>query len=502
MKKILRIAALLLALTLVLAACSSPSPSSGGGGTVTPGGGGGSENPPDDSAFKAVTLKMYTVGDAQPAIDRINKAASDYLHSIGKPYSIEMNMEGWPSGYSDVVNLMLGTGEKFDLCFTANWAASFYENAPKGYFTNLTPYLAKYPDIEKTLSADFMNATLIDGKNFALPCNKEKARQLGWVLRKDIVDAMGMDISKIKSLADLEPWFEKAYTDHGLWIWPNFVPADYMFDRIEEPIIGTRSESNATEIIAPDLQPEFIGAIKKYNEWYKKGWINPDLTSESSGDSEFKTGKYFGITYQLKPGKADELVGTIGYDLVQVEMNTPEIANSETSGAMVAIPAASDNKDEAMDFLNLLYTDKNLINILVWGEEGVDWNFTDQGKGIIEKVADSGYAWSQGWTMGNQFNNYLLSNEDPDKWQKFLDFNAAGHPLPALGFVPDTSDMDMQTAIAGMRAARENFADLFRGYVDDVDGEFAKLQEQYKAAGMDDLIAKYQTQFDAWRASK
>jgi len=452
--------------------------------------------------LKEVTLKLYIVGNANDS-ERVSKAVSEYLKSIEKPYSLEMNMLGWGDTYNDPVNLMLSTGDSgMDLCFTANWAASFYENAPKGYFTNLTPLLKDYPDIEKTLTADFMNASLIDGKNYALPVNKEKARQLGWVIREDIAEQMGLDISTIKSEEDLIPWFEKAYNEYNLWVWPNFLPSNYMFDRIEEPIIGTRVEAGTTKICVPDLEPEIKANVKKYNEWFKKGWINPDLTTESSGDTEFATGKYFAITYQLKPGKDAELEPVVGFPLTQITTIEPQIANSETTGAMIAIPNASKNKNEAMDFINLLYTDKNLINLITFGEEGKDYNFVDKSKGIIKLIPNSGYGWGQGWAIGNQFNDYLLESEDPNKWQEFIRFNAAGRPLPALGFVPNTDDVDMQTAIAGMKAVRENYADLFRGYVDDVDGQFAKLEADYKAAGMDTLLAKYQEQFDEFLKNK
>jgi putative aldouronate transport system substrate-binding protein len=183
-------------------------------------------------------------------------------------------------------------------------------------------------------------------------------------------------------------------------------------------------------------------------------------------------------------------------------MNQPEIANSETSGAMLAIPAASKNKNEAIDFISLLYTDKKLVNMIIWGEEGKDYNFVAGKTDVIDLVSNSGYSYGQGWTMGNQFNNYLMSIEDPNKWSEFIKFNEAGRPLPALGFVPDTSDNNMQTWIAGMRAVRDNYSDLFRGYENDIDGAFARLEADYKAAGSDQLLAAFQAQFDAWLASK
>jgi putative aldouronate transport system substrate-binding protein len=314
------------------------------------------------------------------------------------------------------------------------------------------------------------------------------------------VDELGLDLSKIKSTKDLEPWFYKANEEYGLYVWQNTVQLDDQMDRIEEPIVGLRPGPNETEVIACDFDPMGIDAIKLNNKWFKDGLVSPNLTRETSGDEEFKSGKYFAITYQLKPGKDKELEPGIGYELVQVETNTPQIANSETTGAMLAIPEASTHKDEAFDFIKTLYTDEKLLNIIVWGEEDKDYKTVKPG--IIDPIQDSGWDWANGWTLGDQFKNFLTSNEDPDKWEKFNKFNEAGVPLSSLGFVPDTTDVDMQTWIAGVKAVRENYDDLRFGYVDDIDGTIKKMKADYEAAGINELVAAYQEQFDAWRKSK
>jgi putative aldouronate transport system substrate-binding protein len=287
-----RTAALLLTLALsfgVLAAC-------GGGGGDTVGG-----------DLKAVELQFQMIGSPQPDIDRVSAAVSEYLKSIGKPYTVKLQIEDW-GPYTDNVNLRLSTGEAFDICFTANWAASFYSNAAAGYFTELNPYLANYPQIEQTLTADFMNATQIDGKNYALPTNKEKARQLGWIFRKDIVDQMGMDLNAITSVegsgpSSIEYWLRKAYQEYNLWTYPNFTPSDYQFDRIEEPIVMIRVEPGSKTILIADLEPEFKAAVRFWNKLYREGIIPDFINHDSNSDTEIASGRFFASQYQLKPGK-------------------------------------------------------------------------------------------------------------------------------------------------------------------------------------------------------
>ena len=468
----------------------------------------------DSGEFNAVVIRHQLIGWGNPgdaAMAEHSAKLNEVLASLGKPYTVEL-VFCEAGDYTNTTNLMLASGaNEFDVIFTSNWAADALANAAAGYFTDLTPYLAKYPDIERVLTTDFMNASLVNGVNYVLPVNKEKARALGWILRKDIVDALGLDIAAIEALppnqrlAALEPYFYRAYEEHGLWIFPNFVPSDYQFDRIIEPLIMGRNEDGAYTAVVADLEPDFINAVKLNSKWFADGLINPNLNNTSAGTTEFSTGNYFGVTYQLKPGKDKEEQNAIGYEVVQVYMNQPEVANSETTGAMIAIPIGAANPDEAFDYIHLLYTNVDVINTLQYGKEGVDYEIVGTGAGgvpIIERFDT--WVYSQGWTTGNQFNNHLQMGEDPNKWAEFIAFNEAGRPLPLLGFTPDTSNTDVQTWRAGMDAVRENYGDLFRGYVplDQIDATFEKLRSEYEAAGMIELLAEMQSQIDAWVASK
>ncbi|MCL2030834.1 MAG: ABC transporter substrate-binding protein [Oscillospiraceae bacterium] len=515
-KKTLSLVLASLMLLALLAACASPAATTPSGGntqapdqTSAPNNNGGGDGG-DDGELKAVEVKYQMIGWGSPgdaAMAELSAKVNKVLADLDKPYTVKL-MFGEGGDYTDTTNLMLASGgNEFDIIFISNWAANFYANAAAGYLTDLGPYLAKYPDVERILTSDFMNASLVNGKNYALPTNKEKARQLGWVLRKDIVDDMGLDLAAIEALpygerlAALEPYFYQAKEDYDLWVYPIFVPSDYQYDRIIEPIIMSRVEPGATTALVADLDSTFIDAVKLYSKWYQDGLINPNLNNQSSGNTEFATGQYFGIPYQLKPGKDKELEGEIeGFEFVQIAMNPPEIANSETTGAMVAIPHGAANKNEAFDFINLLYTNADVLNTVIFGEEGIDYEFV--GDGIIEITGGGGHG--QSWTMGDQFANHLQSNEDPTKWAQFIAFNEAGSPLPLLGFVPNTDDLDIQTYIAGMQAVRENYGDLFRGYtpLDQIDAEFEKLRSEYESAGMNELLEEMQAQIDAWLASK
>ena len=90
---------------------------------------------------------------------------------------------GWGDTYTPKINPMLASGQPVDIVFTANWAANYRVNANAGYFVDLTPYLKDSP-IREIVGDDFLNGSAINGKNFAVPCNKEKVHNWGFLLKR------------------------------------------------------------------------------------------------------------------------------------------------------------------------------------------------------------------------------------------------------------------------------------------------------------------------------
>ena len=128
-------------------------------------------------ACKGYTAAAATVAEPVSAKDKLN-------------IKLDLQIFGWGDPYNQKVNTSLASGEPMDIVFTCNWAANFYLNAPAGYFTPLNDYIAKYPAIQDILGKDFLNASQIAGKNYAVPTNKEKVHNWGYCLQKSLVDKL------------------------------------------------------------------------------------------------------------------------------------------------------------------------------------------------------------------------------------------------------------------------------------------------------------------------
>jgi len=167
---------------------------------------------------------------------------------------------------------------------------------------------------------------------------------------------------------------------------------------------------------------------------------------------------------------------------------------------MLAIPKNSKNPDRAFKFIEMLYTDKTLRNMFSFGIEGI--HYTKVSDNVIKMTDSKGYTSAgNGWRFGDQFKDYLMDNEDPNKWENFKKFNDSAVPLNSLGFTFKKDAVEAEVA-ACKSVVQNYYKQLFAGSVKDVDAEVAKFEKELKAAGVDKVIKEMQKQYDEFLASK
>ena len=458
-----------------------------------------------------VELKWYVIGSQeQPDQDMVEEKINEYtLEKLNCTVDIIFIDYG---DYPDVVGTNLATGEAIDLCFTSSWtgAAGYRVNAPIGNFVELNDYLAPGGALAETMEiigADFMNATQINGKNYAVPCNKEQAHNWGFLFRKDIVEELSLDIDSVKTVEDLEPILaavKEAYPDmiplvtatgeapYRLLDWNTF---------ISDSIPGALYPDNRDNVVVNQFEmPETIEHFKTMKRFYDLGYIRADADTYTAWKSDLESGLGFCVSQSMKPGKDVEFSQGLDYEFIQVDCTEPVMSNREADGSMMAIPIGSKHPDKAAELMNLANTDKYFNNLLNFGIE--DYHFTKVSDNVIELSEDNtGWRPNITWVFPNQFMNYTMSSEDPDKFVNFIAYNQSSLPLNNLGFVYDGSDMENITS--ALQAITDQYTTrLFCGAVDDVDALVAEMNEKMYTAGLQDLLDDIQAQYDAWLEAK
>lgn len=153
------------------------------------------------AAEEPVTITWYGVGGASDHQARVNEAASKYLQSKGLNVNLEYISVGW-GDYMAELSGYAGRRMKPLTCSTlqGNTVMQFAKN---GGVAEITDEMMDtlLPGVKAVAPAHVVEALKMDGKNWMVPSMHEWAQYYGFALiNLDIVDALGLDLSTVKSL--------------------------------------------------------------------------------------------------------------------------------------------------------------------------------------------------------------------------------------------------------------------------------------------------------------
>jgi putative aldouronate transport system substrate-binding protein len=500
-RNLVMIMVLLLFVSIVLAGCGSNTNGEGNKGLETPEATKGTNEAVEpDKKEEPVELIWYTIGtppkDLAKVNEEINKITLEKINA-----TINMKMLDWGE-YSTKMQVIVASGEDYDIAFTSTWANDYFANAKKNAFYEIDSLLQeKGQGIIEALNPAFLEGTKVNGHNYGLPTNKELPQQRVYRFNKTYVDKYKLDISNVKTLHDLEPIL-KTFHENEPTIPPipgkidQFFHVDYL--NTEIPIIGVPLDTKDYKLVNVLETPEAKSYLDTMRKYYLAGYLAKDAaTQKKDAGDYFKTGKWLVDVADSQPYADNLWSSDAGYGVVSVPMHDPIVFNGSVAGAMQAISVKSQHPEKAMEFLNLLYTDAKLLNLVDFGLEDVHYKKT--GEQSKDAITDSGYGFPA-FSVGNLMLTYLNTADPIDKWEKFKSFNDSSTNSPLLGFQLDTTNIT--TELASLKNTKDAVYDaLFTGTVDPAK-MLPKAIEKFKDNGLDKVMAEAQKQIDAWIATK
>ena len=461
-----------------------------------------------------VQLLWYVIGtveqkDQNEVENEINKYLADKINASVKIIFIDF------SDYADIMGSKFAAGEPIDIAFTSNWLgeAGYIKNASSGKFAPLNNYLKKGGILEGTailLGEEFLKATKVDNSIYAIPNNKERAHSYGFLFRKDIVEQLNLNVNTIRFVEDLEPVLfavKQAYPDMIPLITSKeescfrLLDWDSIYDKDTPGALYSDNRDN--KIINQFTAPESKAFYKTMRKYYESGYLRQDADIVNSWQDDIDSGMGFCISQSMKPGKDIEFSQGRPYEFVGVECTRPVISNNDATDSMMCIPASSKNADRAAMLLEIINTDKYLNNLLNYGIEGKHYSKTDYDANVIElNKENTGWRPNITWIFPNQLLNYLTSDESPQKFVKYEQYNILSLPLNNLGYVFNGTGSGMESIISSNRLIINEYTPkLFSGSVDP-DVAIEEMSKKLKAASVDRLIDEMQKQYDLWLSSK
>jgi len=413
------------------------------------------------------------------------------------------------ANWTQQMNLMLTGGEKLDLFVVLG---NYSQLMAQGQIISLNKLIDEHGQgIKTVLDPDFLNAAKIKGEIYGIPTIRNFASSQGILMPKELVDKYQIDMNKIQNVDDVEAAFKTFKKDEpnidplvpalgGLSHLDGFIRYDKLGDRI-----GVLPDyDNNLKVVNLYETEEYAQLLKKMREWYTSGLILKDAsTNKSSQYDLIKAKRAIAYMPAMRPGIEQGESRMMNMPMVSATLIPPVATTSTVTNVLWGIPSSSKLSEKAMEFLNLLYTDKEIVNLLDWGIEGKHYVLDENQVVSLPPgvtAENSGFSWDVGWIFGNQFLSHIPNGSDPKLWEQTEEFNKSAIKSKALGFTFDLSSVKTEYA-AVSNAINQYKLPLETGSVDPnkILPEFiAKL----KSAGIDKIIAEKQKQLDEWAQKK
>lgn len=396
------------------------------------------------------TLTWYVPGDKQNDMQSVMEEANKIIEpAIGAKLDLQMIDTG---SYAEKMQMMMAGGEDMDLVFTG-YINTYAQCVSRGGLLDITELLkTQTPGFLETIPDYILDSAYIDGKLYAVPNAQVISAQPSIAIRHDIAEEYGLDLDKVKSVDDLADFYNWILANK-----PDLYPmrAINMANTIDTNYLSvldgywvkksdlTDGDDKVTVIPECNLDMTRERADILY-EWYQKGWIRNDVMTTSNDSADYSAGRYVTFYCGWKPGYEKTLSSTLGidYDIVQLPIDC--YAGSSTS-TMIGVSRTSKNPEKAVKFIELINTNKELYNLIVFGIEGKHYTTDEEGK--VTVIADSGYNQKSGdWKFGSQFNALVRAGQDSDIWEQTQKFNEDCLENPIAGFVFDNTPVAAEVA--------------------------------------------------------
>ncbi|MDL2288956.1 ABC transporter substrate-binding protein [Oscillospiraceae bacterium OttesenSCG-928-F05] len=418
------------------------------------------------------------------------------------------------SAFQEQIGLSFAAQEKIDLLNGGTTYPFYADHVGKGYYEPLDDLLDQYgQEIKSDLTDKYIGiGRSADGYIYGVSAMRDLAAGACVLARTDLVDKYSMDFSAVKGVADMEPFLQTILDNED-----NMIPIStarqskdffsyfthvWEMDKLgSTDNIGIMHPFDSTDIELLIATDEYMEDMMLVRDFYNKGFLPEDGVADTTNGRDYlKNGRMFAYIGTHHANALPQARQRAGMDMTLVNI-APFRANTQsTTNSMWSIPIFAEDPVASMKFLNLTFESAELVNILIYGVEGLHWEFTDDNVHIRypDGVSNDnvGYMLGINWCWGDQFQSHPWEGDATDTWTKMNDDNLSARASLATGFIYDTSAQ--KTTYSGLSGIVQEFEPaLGAGMVDPatVIPEFVRKMQD---GGADDIIADKQAQLDAW----
>lgn len=457
-----------------------------------------------------LSVMFATYGGSIPSdLQKVEDAVNEILvEKIGA--KVKLNVFS-SSSYDTQANLML-TGDSVDLMATSN-NTSYAQCVTKGYFMEMDGLLDRYGQgIKEALGEELLRCTRINGKMYGVTgIPLVMAQDTSFAVSNTILDCCKLDLASVHTAEDVEQVLLTIKANH-----PDMIPlanasTKLGYKSLQNLFLNSNGLEDLGDGCVLDYETMRVSSLYSHpvyrelaellRDWHEKGLLMPNAsTNTDSRNSLLNAGRAaasVAFSYNPSNSKREDIM----YDTTTVHLgDSPILVTSMMQLTCWGIPITSKHPDQAMEFLNLLYTDAEIGNLLQYGIEGVHYEKTEEERVIrypdgVDATTTAYFLKSPGITDINP-DCYVMEPLPSDIYEQVLAFRDTFAVSPIVGFTADmTAHKSEVAAVANVMSQYVN--PLLSGVVD-VDQVLPEFQQKLEEVGHGTLIRAKQEQLDAW----
>ncbi len=435
---------------------------------------------------------------------------------------IGVEVEFMPISFGDTMtkySTMIASGEQMDCMLLLFQDPTTYYN--NGSVYELNDLISEYGSTIGFLANEYpIYAESSSGDIYGIaPVDQYYGYQTCIFLKGDYVDAVTLNddpdhVYTLDELGEIFAELKAAYPDTypfnvtGNSInstnYPSMFASGIVFDNMGSGVhSGILMGTDSTEIVDYFETEEYYNYLQTVKEWYDAGYILPDaVTTDSTAQDLIDSGVTMTLTGTYNPITLADQLSYYGEDTVALKTSIPYYQSTAASSVTWTIPVTSEEPEAAMKFMNMVYEDSDLMNLIQWGIEGTHYELTDE-EGVIAfpegvDATNSTYYNSFG-VWGDRRNQYVWNSIANKEANKAFTEAATANPTVAgiANYRYDTTNMTNQLAAIDT-VINQYLPALECGAVSDLEKTYNEFINALKVAGIDEVIADNQAQLDEY----
>ena len=492
---------------------------------------------PAESQAAPVTLRLLLRGSAT-GLDRALEtlyAQMDAQHNWRLDITLVDSKD-----YARQLEGSLNAHEDYDLVFDAQWL-SLVGQAERGSYRNLKSYFSNpdYPGLQAAFPEEYLDANRINGELYAIPFTNTYYDVTGIYYRKDLLAELDLGFTEITTREQMEAYWQAVQAQGRL---KPLTLGSRGFYQINLPEISLRQQGFYTvtgwsfwdyphyailsqdggtvlDVVFPgDDAARFALAPEPYNdanlldEYLLQNaayaaYLDPNDLLRPDGKQDFLNGLSASCEGTLGSGGTPQLQQQLekaapGAEVGFWAYDTAFDADSRANGAIpvdysawnyLCIPAYSSDPDEAMAFLDWLYSDWSRLDLFNYGVEGVDWIAVGQEEyRLLESQGGAAFsfpAYELAWNPLHHRLDATLSTAERELMEYAYD-TGSYTASPLAGF-------HLRTSAISIELARLNalYAEYYTGfchgtYGEDTAARIAELHARSEQIGLETVRAE------------